>query len=284
MTTDAPVPFPLGKLPAKPYSSDHVPVSELLKALPSGALPPIPKNFGHGLDFGLRGWKMMGNGPCDDQSIQQGLYAYNGCGCCVWSKFAHSFMESARNAGRPIPVFTCASVLNNYASYLGVGNYTNLTAENDAGSDMQEALKIVQTTGFIDAQGNAHKIGATVTGTPGNVKEMWAITYLFELGDMGVTLQQAQMEAFPGTWDYDEASEIIGGHCVPAMGNNGLITWADRVEFTPAFVEKLCEEVYGYIDPLRYNAVTGETLEDYTDADLEKFVVLLAEQKKAEKK
>src|ERR1035437_758750 len=272
----------LGKRPARPYTSGHTPIAELLKALPPGSIPPIPTNFGHGLAFGYTGWGEQGNGPCDDGSIaDQSLYAFSGGGCCVWSKFAHGFMESARNARRPIPKFTCASTLDNYCSYLGIGAHKNLTASNDQGSDMQAALKIVQTTGFKAADGKVYKIGNTVTGTPGNLKELWAITYLFELCDMGINLQQTQEDVFPDTWDYDPTSQIIGGHCVPAMGNNGLISWGDRVGFTPLFFEKLCEEFYGYLDPLRYNLVTGQTLEHFKDADLEKYVVLVARLKAA---
>ncbi|MBV9805188.1 MAG: hypothetical protein JO130_18465 [Solirubrobacterales bacterium] len=272
----------LGKRPARPYTSDHTPMAELLRAVPSGSIPPIPANFGHGYDFGATGWGMMGNGLCDDGSITDtSLYAYGGGGDCVWAKFSHGFMESARNAGRPIPKFTCASTLNNYCAYLGIGSYENLNASNDQGSDMQEALKRAQTQGYTDAGGNVYKIGKTVSGTPGNLQELWAIAYLFELADIGVNLQQAQENAFPGPWTYVAGSPTIGGHCVPVMGNNGLITWADRVGFTQSFFEQLCDEFYGYIDPLRYNRVTGETLEDYTDADLEKYVVLVAQQKAA---
>lgn len=275
------VQFPLGKTPARPYTSDHTPMAELMKVIPSGALPPVPKQFGHGYDFGATGWGMLGNGPCDDGSIRKGLYAFNGTGCCVWSKFGHGFMESAKNAGRPIPKFTCASVNNNYAGYLGVGNYANINAQNDQGTDMQEALKRVQTIGFTDATGGVHKIGKTVTGEPGNIKEMWAIAYFFELGDMGVNLQQAQMDAFPKTWDYDPESSSIGGHNIPAMGKFGLISWGDRVGFTQAFFQKLCDEFYGYIDPLRYSLITGETLENYVDADLEKYITLFPVAKEA---
>lgn len=269
--------FKLGKRPARPYTSDHTPIADLVKTLPSGSIPPIPNDFGHGYDFGKSGWGMMGNGPCDDGSIPEGDYAYNGGGDCGWAFWSHAFMESAKNAGRPVPKFTCASTLNNYCEYLNIGTYTNLNTNNDQGTDLQDGLKRVQTTGYTDANGNVYKIGATVSGTPGNIQELWAITYLFEVAMIGVNLQQAQENAFPGTWDYDASSQTVGGHCVAVMGNNGLISWGDRVQFTQAFFEKLCDEYFGYIDPLRYQAVTGETLEDYTDADLEKFVTLVVQ-------
>jgi hypothetical protein len=270
-----------GKRPARPYTSAHVPIADLLKAVPAGTLPPIPKNFGHGYDFGGTGWGMMGNGPCDDGTIPAGTYAYDGGGDCADAALSHIFMESARDAGRPIPKFTCASTLNNYAGYLNIGTWQNLTAANDQGTDLQEMLQRVQTTGYTDAAGNVHTIGATVTGEAGNIEQLWAIAYLFEAAYIGVNLQQAQESAFPGTWDYNASSQTVGGHCVPVMGNNGLISWGDRVQFTPAFFEKLNDEQYGFIDPLRYNAVTGDTLEHFNDADLEKFVTLVAQAKAA---
>lgn len=273
--------FKLGKRPARPYTSDHTPIADLLKAVPAGTLPAIPKNFGHGYDFGATGWGMQGNGPCDDGSIPEGTYAYNGGGDCADAAFSHVFMESAKDAGRPVPKFTCASTLNNYCEYLGIGTYTDLNENNDQGTDLQDMLDRVQTTGFTDADGNVYKIGKTVSGTPGNLDELWAITYLFEAAYIGVNLQQAQEDAFPGTWDYVADSETVGGHCIPIVGNKGLISWGDRVPFTTSFFEKLCDEFYGFIDPLLYNAVTGETAEHLNDQDLEKYVVLVAQQKAA---
>jgi hypothetical protein len=271
--------YKLGKRAARSYTSDHTPIANLLKTIPSGTIPPIPKTFGHGYDFGATSWGMQGNGPCDDGSIAQGTYAYNGAGDCADAAIAHIFMEAAKDAGRPVPKFTCASTLDNYAEYLGVGSHANLNSNNDEGTDLQDFLKRLQTTGFSDANGNVYKIGATVSGTPGNLNELWAMTYLFEAAYIGVNLQEAQESAFPKTWNYDPQSQTIGGHCIPIVGTGGLISWGDRVGFTTSFFENLCDEFYGFIDPLLYSTVTGETLEKQDDADLEKYIALLTQVK-----
>lgn len=224
---------------------------------------------------------MMGNGPCDDGTIPQNLYAYDGAGDCASAAFSHILMEAAKDAKRPVPKFTCASTLNNYCAYLGIGTFEHLNANNDQGTDLQEMLTRVQTVGYTDANGVAHKIAPTCSATPGDLHELWAIAYLFESAYIGVTLQQAQEDAFPGKWDYVPGSPTVGGHCIPVMGNNGLITWAQRVGFTQSFYEHLNDEAYGFIDPLDYNAKTGETLEHFSNADLEKYVTLVVQAKAA---
>src|SRR5579875_4215439 len=100
----------LGKRPAT-YSSADLRYCEVRPAALD--VPAAPKGFGYGTDF--TNWGQLGNGPCDDGSIPQSQYAYNGAGDCAWAGPAHEEMESAHNAGRPIPRFTCANVLDQYA-------------------------------------------------------------------------------------------------------------------------------------------------------------------------
>lgn len=265
--------FHFGKRAARAPTSDHVAMRDLLKAVPAGTLPPIPENFGHGYDFGRDGWLMLGNGP--DNTVFDG---FQGCGDCAWAGPAHETMEAARDAGRPIPSFSGATVVKQYSAYSG---YDPETGQNDTGSDVQDVLKWRQTKGLLDNSGTAYKIGKTVTLTPGDLHELWAAAYLFECVGIGVNVQEAQMDQFNAgkPWDYVKGSPIEGGHYIPVVGNNGLISWAQRVGFTQAFITNLCDEAYSYVDPERYSQVTGKTAEGFDDQDVELFVSLVVAQK-----
>lgn len=263
----------LGKQDAKPPASGHVRMRDLLAAIPSGALPPIPAHFGHGYDFGADGWLMLGNGP--DPTVSQG---FQGCGDCAWAGPAHEEMEAARNAGRPVPPFNGKTVVAQYSAYSG---YDPKTGAKDNGSDPQQVLAWRQTKGLYDDNGTVYKIGQTVTLDPGDLEQLWAATYLFECTGIGVQLQDAQMTQFDKgePWDYVAGSKVDGGHYIPVMGSAGLVSWGERVGFTHSFYEHCCDEAYAYVDPERYRQATGETAEGYTNQDLEKYISLVAKAK-----
>jgi hypothetical protein len=196
--------FHTGKRDARNLLPGTPRMSDLLKTIPAGTVPAPPHNWGHGFAFGNARWLMLANGPCDDGTIPQGWYVYNGAGCCAWSGPGHEEMEAARTSKRPIPKFTCFSTATQYAHYLGLADAQALTAANDAGSDVQEVLGIRQTTGLLDADGNALKIGQHIALTPGNMQELWTAAWLFENVGLGVQLQQAQEDQFNAgkAWDY----------------------------------------------------------------------------------
>lgn len=265
----------LGKQPATPPKVG-VAYSELRPALKkAGVLPTVPQMFGHGHDFRQGQWLMLGNGP--DDTVTPG---FGGCGNCAWAGPGHEEMAAGKNAGRPVPRFSGKTIVDQYAAYSG---YDPQTGANDTGSNVQDVIQWRQTRGLLDDAGHPYKIGQAIRGTPGNVQELWEIAYLCETAGIGVILQTAQMDQFNAsaqpTWDYVPGSPAEGGHYVPVMGKLGLISWADDVYYTPAFIQQQCDEVWGYIDPERYNRVTGQTAEHFTDQDLEKYLVLIAQQK-----
>lgn len=247
-------------------------MSELLRSV-TPSLPPIPTHFGHGYDFGRDGWLMLGNGP--DDTVSPG---FQGCGDCAWAGPAHEEMEAARNAHRPVPQFSGATVVSQYSAYSG---YNPQTGANDNGSDVQQVLAWRQDKGLLDNASTAYKIGQHVALTPGDLHELWAAAYLFECVGIGATMTTAQMDQFDAgqPWDYVAGSPAEGGHYIPVMGDNGLISWGERVGFTRTFYAKQSDEAYAYVDPERYSGVTGETLEHFSDADLEKFLTLVAQAK-----
>lgn len=274
----------LGKRPAT-YRPDTVQWSDL-KVKSANVQLPSPKYGGFGEVFhdgAWPGWGMYGNGPCDDGSINDSsLYAFNGAGDCAWAGPAHETMVINHNAGRSVPRFTTLNVLNQYAQYLGLSDYTQLNANNDQGSDVQQVLQHRATTGLTDADGNTHKIAAYVSIEPGNVQDLWDALYLFECVGIGIQFANSAMDQFNANqmWSVVPGAQIEGGHYIPLVGHPvasvwTCITWGKRQLMTQNFLKKYCDEAYAYISLERYNAVTGETLEHYTDADLEKYISLV---------
>lgn len=266
----------LGKQPATELRSGTVRYSELRQALikdPAVTLPPFPANFGQADDFPGTQWLMLGNGP--DDTVFPG---FGGCGDCAWAGPAHEIMESHRALGEPVPAFSGKTVVAQYSAYSG---YNPQTGANDNGSNLQDVFSWRQTKGIYDDSGTVHKIGQVVALTPGSLQELWEWTWLGERVGIGLNVQQAQQDEFPGTWRYVPGSPIVGGHYVPVMGRWGLVTWAQRVSFTNAFYVNLNDESYGYIDPESYNTVTGENVDGFADQDLEKWIVLVARMKTA---
>jgi hypothetical protein len=277
----------LGKRPASPLAPDTASFAELRRPLAkAGLLPKPPVPWGHGGDFAdgpPPGWGMRGNGPQDDHSIPQGWAAAGGCGDCFWAGEVHRLMESARNAGRPVPAVSARTTVEQYAEYSG---YDPRTGARDEGSDPQTALRWIQARGLRDDAGGQHRIGQIVALSPGNLAELWEGAYLLEEVGIGIVVSEAQERQFNAgePWDWVSGSPEIGGHWVivtgrPDADSGALITWGRRVPFSSAFYTHQNDESYLVIDPERYNEVTGETAESYTDQDLEKFITLVAKAK-----
>jgi hypothetical protein len=282
----------LGKLPAEPLRAGTVRFSEIRPALEkAGVLPKPPHMFGHGHDFSQGLWLMLGNGPLG--SHEGGLpqtwnAARQGCGDCTIAGPAHEVMEAARNAGLPIPEFSAETVIKQYMERTHAANgaaYNPEDGEGDTGLMIQDVNQWRQEEGIADDAGTRHKLVHAVALEPGNVQELWEAAWLFERVGIGIVVTEAQMHQFDKgpqpVWDYVAGSPELGGHYVPVMGKLGLISWAEDVYYTPRFIEHQCDEAFASFELEEFEAVTGDTLEHFSQADLEKFAVLLAEKKMA---
>jgi hypothetical protein len=270
----------LGKRPAT-YDSRDIRYADVR---PKGtSLPTIPPpGGGYGMDFGAAGWLMLGNGPCDDGSIESSWAAYQGAGDCAWAGPAHETMEAAKNAGRPVPSFTCLSILEQYSAYSG---YNLQTGAGDNGSNVRDVLNWRQTKGLTDTAGNAYKIGTYVALEPGNTQQLWEALWLFEAVGIGINFPNSAMDQFNAgqIWSVVAGAKIDGGHYIPLVGHPieniwTCVTWGKRQTMTPQFLTTYCDEAWAYIDPERYNAVTGETPQDFTNADLGQYITAVSSQ------
>jgi hypothetical protein len=277
----------LGKLPAQP-SRSAVRFADLRKALVSaGALPTVPQSFGHGHDLPQGKWKMLGNGPLEpDEGTLPAGWTTEGCGNCTIAGPAHEIMEAAINMHRPVPAISAETCIEHYVALTQEANgtaYNPETGAGDTGLEIQSVNEWRKDMGFADDTGALHKILDPISVEPGNVQELWEAAWLFEKVGIGLVLTEAQMQQFDAspqpTWDYVKGSPEIGGHYVPVVGKVGLLSWAEDCYYTAAFIENQCDEAWVTIEPEEFSAVTGQTLEHYSQADLEKYAVELARQK-----
>jgi hypothetical protein len=249
------------------------------------ATPKFPKpHGGFGMDF--KNWLMLGNGPCDDGSIDSSMAAYQGGGDCVIADKFHAFMESAHNAGRPIPSFTALLALQTYSTLgqltQGAG-YDLQTGANDNGLQIRDALDYSQKNGFVDTAGTVYKLGPYVKLQPGNLAEFWEALWYAEHISIGVQLQQAQMDQFnagqqltyvPGSPTIGGHDELIVGHPVDNLWTGAM--WASRYTMTPSMITKTCDEAWVWFDPEQISAKTGKSYEGYDPALLEEYLAAVA--------
>lgn len=263
----------LGKKPAS-YDKRDLLYADIR---PKGVqLPQVPVTWGKGMDFGSNNWLMLGNGP--DDTVFPG---FQGCGDCAWAGPAHEEMQAAHEAGRAIPQFSGKTVVSQYSAYSG---YDPQSGANDNGSNVRDVLNWRQTKGLMDDQGNAYKIGAYVSIQPGDWRMLREACWLFESVGIGIQFPNSAMDQFNNgqVWSVVPGASIEGGHYVPVVGHPypgywTCITWGQRQVMTWEFVAKYCDEVWAYIDPERYNKVTGLTYNGFKDADLEKYLALVTQ-------
>jgi hypothetical protein len=270
-----------GKRPATVDVRDAK-LSDFLPGLrKAGLLPKPPAVFGHGNDFS--NWLMLANGPAEatDEFPDDWTAAREGCGDCAWAGPAHETMELCRNAGRPVPRFTGAVIVEQYGEYSG---YDPRTGENDNGSDVREVLKWRQTTGLRDADGNVHKIGPYLALEPKNLDELFYADYLLECCGLGVEVFARNEQQFAEGKPWTPGGEVVGGHYVPSTGRPragyfAFISWGKRVEGTDAFYTTANDESWGYVSTEMFKAATGLDYEGYDAAQVEQFLTETARAK-----
>lgn len=206
-------------------------------ALPSVALPKPPAimpTYGPAL---RQVWQMLGNDQCGD---------------CVLAGAAHEHMLwAALGRGTP-PLFTSASVIQDYSEVTG---YDPNKPSTDNGTDIQEAAAYRLKTGIMDSVGNTLKIDAYAALDPGNLDEIALCCALFGACGLGIQVPSSAIDQFDRmeTWNDNQTAEIAGEHYVPCVGRNSLgnwliVTWGRLHAATPAFIARYMTQGVAYID------------------------------------
>ena len=224
----------------------------------TAAAPEAPVGFDH-TPLVTQPWGMLGNDTVGD---------------CAIAGPAHETMLLNAEAGKQIP-FTTQGVLQIYSAITG---YNPNNPNSDQGSNVRDVLTYRATTGFADAAGHVHKIGAYVALSPGDWTELLQALYLFETVGIGIQVPQSAMQQFQDgqPWDVTEESPIEGGHYIPAVARPAtnmatVITWGAKQLMTQAFYAAYCDEAWCYLS--EEDLAGGKTLEgfdvDELQADLE---------------
>lgn len=131
------------------------------------------------------------------------------------------------------------------------------TGADDNGVDMQTMLEALHSGGI-----GGYKPVAFGQVKVNTVEDLMDVIAVFGSALLGITLdtsQQSQTDA--GLWDYKKSS-IWGGHAVNSgrylddtidrNDRTAVITWAEVVDMTDAFIEKQVEEVWVVIWPQHF--------------------------------
>jgi hypothetical protein len=261
-----------------PFDARDIRYTDFRPALVKAGLVPIPgvnipAVWGHGNDFPV--YPMWANGP--DPSAD-GL-ANQGCGDCEIAGKLNELYIDSHNAGRPLPVgLDGTSAVNIYSLLSG---YNAQTGANDNGLDTRTVLDYAQKTGITDKAGKNYKIGVYFFAEPSDYQTYCEITYLFEISGIAWNFTDQMMNQFDAgqPWQYVANATAEGGHYTAGVGPGHTLSWTRNQGFTVACYTQQSTELSSYITAERYNQVTGQTMEHYKDADLEKFTVMAAQTK-----
>lgn len=243
----------------------------MMGAVHAAALPSVPHMWGHGNDLPV--YPMNGNGP--DDSVFPG---FQGAGDCEVARVQNAIINGKMNSGATAPPLDGSTAIPVYSTLSG---YDDQTGANDNGLDTRTMLSFAQKTGITDKAGVNHRIGPYFFAEAGHWPIYCEIAYLIEEGGISWDFSTQMMDQFDNNqpWQYVPGYTSEGGHITAGWGPLHTGTWTRNQGFTQSCFEHQNTEVSGFILAERYNAVTGETLEHWKDADLEKFIVLLAQQK-----
>ena len=234
------LPFKLGKLPFKADKRDFM----FAKYRAGAPLPPHPAQFGH--EQLVTNWGMLGNDQVGD---------------CAIAGPMHMIMLWRAASGRPC-TFTTENAI---AAYSAISGYNPNRPNSDAGCQMRSVLNYWRQTGFKDAAGNVHKIGAYLNIPLGDVNSLIEALWLFGAVNAGLLVPRSIYAQFQAGQSLAvvKGSPIIGGHCLPFVGQRANIvgcTWGSVIPITAPFRQKYYDEYWAVIseDELNGQGVSPE--------------------------
>lgn len=217
--------------------------------------PPPSKQVGHAALMPTPRL-MLGNGP--DNSVHPG---YEGAGDCVLACFTNYLRLAYAITGKGLFPATGLTAIQNYSEVTG---YVIDDASTDQGTNMRTAMNWWRKTGYKDAQGARHKIGAWAKVKVDLNHLLWA-AYLVDMGvPLGIMFPDFAMQQFD---DHQEWKPVAGapapneGHAILLDRRLYVESWARDQETDAAgkFLLQYTDEAYFVIDA--EGTVNGKTLE-----------------------
>jgi hypothetical protein len=221
-------------------------------------LPAVPAVFGHYAVYPASGWGMLGNDQWGD---------------CAEAGACHQEMLWSTEGGHPAP-FDTTSCLVNYSAItnFNINDGTSGSNPSDQGTDVGQLADYWRNTGLVDSNGVHHKIVAVMDLNPGDLRELWTASYLFQCVGLGFNIPQSALNQTTAGQAWDVVADdggIQGGHYVPAMGriangNGILITWGKTQQFTPAFYQKYSDQ--GIVALSEDMMIAAKSIDGFDDA------------------
>jgi len=183
-------------------------------------LPTPPQEFGHYSK--INEWGMLANDQYGD---------------CALAGACHQTMLYTAEGGTPAP-FNDKAALANYSAVTG---FNADDPSSDQGTQVGALADYWLRQGIVDAAGKRHQVVAIADMNPGDLRELWIATYLFQAVGLGFALPESAMDQTRDgkVWDVVPGADIVGGHYVPCFGRsngNGIgVTWGALQPFTPDF-------------------------------------------------
>ena len=247
---DDTVKFKLGKKPFVENEKDL----KLRKYLTS-ELPPLPATFGMDRINAITDWGMLGNDTLGD---------------CVIAGGMHETMLWSLDGGKPA-TFTDDDAVAAYSAACG---YDPNDPNSDQGCDVRTVLNYRQKTGFTDANGNIHKIGAFLGLDITKLEEIQYAIYLFDAAGIGIKFPDSAMDQFNAgqPWTVVENSPVDGEHYVcSVIAYDGtyfyVVTWGKIQKVTPEFLLTYLTESWAILDDELING-SGESPTGFNLAQL----------------
>lgn len=250
----SPTQFKLGLKPPRPGAVRL----RLATYLDFRLLPAPPPIFGH-YDL-IESWGMLGNDQWGD---------------CALAGACHQEMLWTKEGGSEAPFDTTAA-LANYSAVTGFNPNAGASGSNptDQGTEISALAEYWQATGIADSNNTHHKIAAFVDLNPGDLRELWIGTWLFQTIGLGFAIPNSAMQQTQAGQPWDVVADdggIDGGHYVPAVGRiaNGnllIVTWGQLQEVTPRFFRKYNNQ--GIVALSEEMLVGTKSIDGFDDATL----------------
>lgn len=172
-------------------------------------------------------------------------------GCCVVAGWDHFLQAVHALLGEDYKNLSDAEIVAIYKTQNPNFDLNGSSTTNGPGSDadggmvIQLLLEEMRRRGLIEAFAAVHT----------DEHSLRAAAWVFLGVILGVKLQEAQVgEQFDaGTWDYVAGAGFIGGHCVPLLGYDQVVTWAKVVAITDRFRAQQITEAWVAITPAQAN-------------------------------
>jgi hypothetical protein len=182
-------------------------------------------------------------------STDEGWYTANGIVThnCAEAGAMHLIQAQTANTGSPLHG-TLQQTLDLYTALTG---FNPSDPDTDQGTDLLSLLQYWKTTGITvsDANGDpvVHKILGWASLDLTSIAQIRYANFIFGGTYLGINCPQSA-EDDTSNWTYQAGSPIVGGHCVPGLGQGSagghIVSWGMSIPFTWEFTLQYIDEGY----------------------------------------